>query len=114
MKSIDKLILEMEVSLGQMCDLIGSLKKDLRESRKEWSLWGEHQVCKTDEWYSRYIDPPKGKIWASDGVNAWIINHSGGPIPKHATKVLYWTAAFIPAPPWGGETYNYEGSDKEE
>ena len=87
-------------SLISQCEHIGSqlrtLQAQLEDAKKAWP---DHQMrCRT-EWYDRSVTPPKGYIWASDGVGVWLIRGKGEPISETATAVKFWTAAYIPAPP---------------
>ena len=69
---------------------------DLEKTEDDWP---DHQVIPCQEWRDRSETPPAGQIWASDGTRVWIVHSEGTPISEQATAILYWTTAFIPAPP---------------
>lgn len=77
-------------------DQVSQLRSELEAAAHDWP---DHQIMRVDDWNSRDAVPPKGAIWASDGTGVWLIFSDGTPIASAATKVRYWTAALIPAPP---------------
>ena len=92
---------ELQVRVGALHDFV---KAQCKEIETDISLsaeaWPDDQVVGLAEWHSRDETPPKGIIWASDGSAVWLLHHCDGkPISKDATRVRYWTRAFIPAPP---------------
>lgn len=86
----------LQSELAVMKTTIDLMERSIAEAKQSWP---DHQVV-TDgvEWHSCEEVPPKGMIWASDGINVWMIL-ADGPIPETATLVKYWTNAWIPAPP---------------
>ena len=73
-----------------------AILEELHDAKKAWP---DFQTRVGAEWYSRDNTPPNGYIWASNGVDVWLIHGRGEPIGDHATSVKYWTDAYIPAPP---------------
>lgn len=61
--------------------------------------WPDHQIIPGAVWFDREKTPPRGVIWASNGMQVWVIHSDGLPIPASATAVKFWTNALIPAPP---------------
>lgn len=97
MNTLNDTIYELEERLADLSTEVGKLRKRLVAAK---DLWPDHQVKTADmEWHTRDDVPPEGLIWASDGIMVWTIYGRGEPIDEGASSVLYWTKAFIPAPP---------------
>jgi hypothetical protein len=95
--NLDKEIEEIERHVKALQAVLASLTDRLARAKKAWP---SHQILPA-EWRDRSETPPAGQIWASDGINVWLIRKDGGPIDPGATAVKYWTTAYIPAPPYG-------------
>jgi hypothetical protein len=80
----------------EMSELLAVMQARLGQGKNEWP---DFQVRVGAKWYDRSKIPPKGFIWASDGVSVWRIQGRGTPIPESATRVKFWTDCYIPAPP---------------
>ena len=77
-------------------EVVRALRDQLQLTK---SSWPDHQIVPCFEWHTRDEVPPKGKIWASDGLSVWLVWSDGEPIGEHATSVKFWSNAYIPAPP---------------
>ena len=87
-------------ALEQHCKAMETQLKEMRSTLdKAAKEWPDYQVRCGAVWYDRSKVPPKGFIWASNGVSVWLIQGDGEPIPDTATAVKFWTDAYIPAPP---------------
>ena len=94
-------MLNKEIALlhGQCADMVNQIKLMQETLDRAKKAWPDFQTRVGAEWYSRDKTPPNGYIWASNGVDVWLIHGRGEPIGDYATSVKYWTDAYIPAPP---------------
>jgi hypothetical protein len=89
---------EIEVMNGHVKSLqavLASLSEQLALAKDAWPA---HQMLPA-EWHDRSETPPRGQIWATDGIRVWLIWSDGEPISLGATLVKQWTTAYIPMPP---------------
>lgn len=99
--------------MSNYCSALGGVVVELqRELEEAKQSWPDHQVVVGAEWHDRSETPPAGYVWASNGTRVWLIHSDGTPIGKYATAVLYWTTAFIPAPPDFVKPENKEYQDE--
>ena len=99
--SLNELLKNLQV---RVADIQEELSRTLKILEAAKNAWPDHQIVDIGKWHTRDEEPPIGHLWASNGIAVWTIHHEGGPIPKYATSVLYWTEAFIPAPPLNQES----------
>lgn len=97
MKSLNDTMVEMEEKLGSVQSEIADLRVRMKNAAS--GGWNDEQIIDGQTWHSRDEATPNGFIWASDGINVWLIMGRGAPIEAGAVAVKMWCDAFIPAPP---------------
>ena len=96
MITVNETLRDVEKDLYEVLDAIEKTRGKLFEAQNQWPA---HQVGTGAVWHGLDEVPPNGWIWASDGIQVWLIMGLGKPINPNSGDIKYWTEAFIPAPP---------------
>jgi len=96
MRSVNDIMMDMSEQMESMQGELESLRIKLKQAA---GAWNDEQIVVGQTWHPRSKPTPHGYIWATNGVNVWLIMGRGEPISVAATDVTHWCDAFIPAPP---------------